>query len=153
MKIRSAVTEFHADLLPLGKPRRHEKVQNLKRRATGWTVQGSNPCRGKRLYVFPNRPDCLWSPPSLIFNARVSYPGIKRPGREADHLPPSSAEIKSRCNLTSTPPMYMAWTETTVPVPCTTQIDMATRSRVLFIVPVHVCVCVCLYKSVSLAVL
>jgi hypothetical protein len=31
-------------------------------------------------------------------------PGIKRPGREADHLPPASAEIKNMWIYTSTPP-------------------------------------------------
>jgi hypothetical protein len=29
--------------------------------------------------------------------------GIKRPGREADYLPPSSAEVKSAWSYTSTP--------------------------------------------------
>jgi hypothetical protein len=31
-------------------------------------------------------------------------PGINRPGREADHSPPSSTEIKIAWNYTSTPP-------------------------------------------------
>jgi hypothetical protein len=26
--------------------------------------------------------------------SRVSFPGVKRPGRRADHSPPSSAEVK-----------------------------------------------------------
>jgi hypothetical protein len=30
--------------------------------------------------------------------------GVKRPGREADHSPPSSAEVKNAWNYTSTPP-------------------------------------------------
>jgi hypothetical protein len=30
-------------------------------------------------------------------------PGIKRPGREANHSPPSSAEVKNAWNYTSTP--------------------------------------------------
>jgi len=29
--------------------------------------------------------------------------GIKRPGREADHSPPSSAEVKNAWRYTSTP--------------------------------------------------
>jgi len=28
--------------------------------------------------------------------------GVKRPGREADYTPPSSAEIKNECSYTST---------------------------------------------------
>jgi hypothetical protein len=33
--------------------------------------------------------------------------GIKRPGREADHSPPSSAEVKIVWNYTSTPPIRL----------------------------------------------
>jgi hypothetical protein len=32
-----------------------------------------------------------------------SFPGIKLPGREADHSPPSSAEVKNAWSYTSTP--------------------------------------------------
>jgi hypothetical protein len=36
--------------------------------------------------------------------------GVKRPGREADHLPPSSAEVKNAWSYTSPPPYAsMAW--------------------------------------------
>jgi hypothetical protein len=36
--------------------------------------------------------------------------GVKRPGREADHSPPSSAEVKNALRYTSTPPyVFMAW--------------------------------------------
>jgi hypothetical protein len=30
-------------------------------------------------------------------------PGVKQPGREADHSPPTSAEVKKTCVYTSTP--------------------------------------------------
>jgi hypothetical protein len=33
-------------------------------------------------------------PASYPMGNRVSFPGIKRPGREADHSPPSSAEVE-----------------------------------------------------------
>jgi hypothetical protein len=33
-----------------------------------------------------------------------SFPGEKRPGREADHSPPTSAEVKKMWIYTSTPP-------------------------------------------------
>ena len=37
------------------------------------------------------RPDGLWDPPSLIFNVYWgSSPGVKRPGREADHSSPKN---------------------------------------------------------------
>jgi hypothetical protein len=36
--------------------------------------------------------------------------GVKRPGREADHSPPSSAEVRSAWSYTSTPQyVLMAW--------------------------------------------
>ena len=38
-----------------------------------------------------------WDPPSLLYNGyRVSFPGVKRPGRGVNHPPPSSAEVKER---------------------------------------------------------
>jgi len=36
-----------------------------------------------------------------------SYPGVKRPGREADHSPPSSPEVKNMWRYTSTPPIHL----------------------------------------------
>jgi hypothetical protein len=33
-----------------------------------------------------------------------SFPGVKRPGREADHSPPTSAEVKKMWIYTPTPP-------------------------------------------------
>jgi len=39
-----------------------------------------------------NGPERLWGPPSLLSGA-LSL-GVKRPGREADHSPPSNAEVK-----------------------------------------------------------
>ena len=39
-------------------------------------------------------------PPSLLYNwYRVSFPGVKRPGRGVDHPPPSSDEVKERVDL------------------------------------------------------
>jgi hypothetical protein len=37
---------------------------------------------------------------------RGSYPGVKMPGREADH-PPSKAEVKNAWSYTSTPPINL----------------------------------------------
>jgi hypothetical protein len=38
---------------------------------------------------------------------RGSFPGVKRQGREADHSPPSSADIKNAWSYTSTPPIRL----------------------------------------------
>jgi hypothetical protein len=43
---------------------------------------------------FPTCLDRPWSPPSLLFNGNLVFPGGKlRPGRAADHSLPSSAEV------------------------------------------------------------
>jgi hypothetical protein len=48
--------------------------------------------------------------PSCPMDTRGSFPGLKRPGREADHSPPSSAEVKNAWSYTSTPLyVFMAW--------------------------------------------
>jgi hypothetical protein len=62
------------------------------------------------LFATTSRPalgptQCLieWVPGTLT-------PAVKRPGREADHLPPSSAEVKNAWSSTSTPQyVFMAW--------------------------------------------
>jgi hypothetical protein len=66
--------------------------------ATGYELgdRGSIPGRGKRLSI-PERSDRLWGPPSLLSNGyQKFFPwGVKRQRREADHSPPSGAEIKN----------------------------------------------------------
>jgi len=65
--------------------------------STGWAVRGSNPGGGE---IFRTRPDRPRVPPSLLYNGyRVSFSGVKRPGRGVDHPPPSSAEVKERLQL------------------------------------------------------
>jgi hypothetical protein len=46
-------------------------------------------------------------PASYLMGTTDSFPGVKRPGREADHSPPSSAEVKNACIYTSTPPIRL----------------------------------------------
>jgi hypothetical protein len=54
----------------------------------------SIPGRGKRLSSSAQRPGRLWGPPYPM-DTGASSPGVKRPGRETDHTPPSSAEMKN----------------------------------------------------------
>jgi hypothetical protein len=46
-------------------------------------------------------------PASYSVGTRGSFPGVKCPGREADHSPPSSAQVKNACNCTSIPPIRL----------------------------------------------
>jgi hypothetical protein len=60
----------------------------------------------------PPYPERLWSPSSLLSNGYwgVLSPGLKRPAREADHSPPTSAEVKNAWSYTSTHQcVFMAW--------------------------------------------
>jgi hypothetical protein len=48
-------------------------------------------------------------PTSYKMGSGGSFPGVKLQGREADHSPPTSAEVKKMCIYTSTPPyVFMA---------------------------------------------
>jgi hypothetical protein len=49
-----------------------------------------------RFFFSPQRPARVWGPLSLLSNGyRGSLPGGKRQGSEADHSPPTSAEVKN----------------------------------------------------------
>jgi len=39
-----------------------------------------------------------------------SFQGVKRPGRDVDHLPPSSAEVKEGIELYLSSPSGPSWT-------------------------------------------
>jgi hypothetical protein len=50
--------------------------------------------------IFRTRLDRTLVPPRLLYNGyRVFCPGVKRPGRDVDHLPPSNTEVKERVEL------------------------------------------------------
>ena len=71
----------------------------------GWTVWSSNSGRDKKLFLLHNvqngpRP----TRPPLSGNQR-SFPGIQRPGREVNHSPSPSAEVKNEWSYTSTTPI------------------------------------------------
>jgi hypothetical protein len=48
-------------------------------------------------------------PASYPIGTRGSFPGVKRLGREANHSPPSSAEVKNAWSYTSTPLNASSW--------------------------------------------
>lgn len=53
---------------------------------TGWTVRGSNACKGKGFFYFPKQPDGMWGAPSIPFSkSRGSCPEEKRPEHEVTH--------------------------------------------------------------------
>jgi hypothetical protein len=58
---------------------------------------------------FSTRPERPWGVLSLLYNGyRVSFPGVRRPGRGFDH-PPSSAEVKERVELYLYSPSGPSW--------------------------------------------
>jgi hypothetical protein len=61
---------------------------------------------GSRIFSSPHRSHRLWGPPSFLYNGYWGLfpPGVKQQGREADHSPPASAEVKKKWIYTSTPP-------------------------------------------------
>jgi hypothetical protein len=74
----------------------HFGSRDKRNRYSGWLQAGrprgtsSSAGRGK-IVSYPRRPDRLWGPPGFLRNGH----GGRRPGREADHSPPTGAEVKS----------------------------------------------------------
>jgi hypothetical protein len=102
-------------------------AQSIWRWATGWTigVLGFDSRWGLGIFLFttvsrtalgPTQPPIQWVPGALSL-------GVKQPGREADHSPPSSAEVKECAELylhsPNTPPWRGAQLKhrTTLPLP------------------------------------
>jgi hypothetical protein len=86
-------------------------AQSVQRWATGWTigVLGFDSRQGLEIFPFTTayrtalgstQPPIQWVPGALSL-------GVKRPGSEADHSPPSSAEVKNEWSYTSTPPIRL----------------------------------------------
>jgi hypothetical protein len=58
-----------------------EGLTFLHRSLAGWTIQYSNPARGKKLVSSAKCPDRPWGPHNLLFNGyRRFFPVAKRPG-------------------------------------------------------------------------
>ena len=88
----------HHSLLP------HIQFKSL---ATSWKVWRWNPGGGE---IFRTSPDRLWGPPSLLYNGyRVSFPGVKWPGRGVDRPPASSFEVKIKVELYLYSPSESSW--------------------------------------------
>jgi hypothetical protein len=88
-------------------------AQSVWRWATGWTfgVVGFDSWRGLRIFLLttpsrtslgPTQPPIQWVPEALFL-------GIKWPGLEADHSPPSSAEVKECVDLYIHSPNTPSW--------------------------------------------
>jgi hypothetical protein len=58
---------------------------------------------GTRTFIHPYLPKGLWGPPNLLSNGLPGAPSpdVKRQGREADHSPPTGAEVKNAWICTS----------------------------------------------------
>jgi hypothetical protein len=55
-----------------------------------------SPAEAKGIFLQPLCPDRLWSPPSLLpIGTGGHLAGATRPGRDADHSSPSSAEVEN----------------------------------------------------------
>jgi hypothetical protein len=76
-------------------------AQSVWRLTTGWTVRGSNSGGGEFLRTCPDRP---WGPPSLLYNeCRLSFLGVKQPGRGVNHLPHLLPRLKKEYSYICTP--------------------------------------------------
>jgi hypothetical protein len=58
--------------------------------------------RGFLLFATASRPPLGLTQPPIQWEPGALIPGVKRPGREADYSPPSSAEVKNAWSYTST---------------------------------------------------
>jgi hypothetical protein len=88
------INELIKNVIPL-----HRSRDSAVGIATGYGLEdrgvGIRVPVGSRIFFPPNRPDRLWGSPSLVSNGYCGFsPGVKRPGREADHSPTASAEVK-----------------------------------------------------------
>jgi hypothetical protein len=74
--------------------------------ATGWRTEWSefDSRYGQKLSLLHVVQTGSGAHPAYLMGNGGSFPGVKRPGREADHSPPTSAEVKNTWLYTSTPP-------------------------------------------------
>jgi hypothetical protein len=76
----------------------------------GWTIQDSNPDKGKELFSSPKRPDRVCGQPSLFQWVSVYFAGTKRPGREFDYLLRYVPRLRMRGAVPMLPlSVFMVW--------------------------------------------
>jgi hypothetical protein len=64
---------------------------------------------GLQIFLFATAPNPALGPtqPPIKWVPRALSPVIRQPKRDADHSPPSSAEVKNAWSYTSTPPIRL----------------------------------------------
>jgi hypothetical protein len=67
------------------------------------------PVGGWNFFATASRPALKPTQPPIQWVTGAISQGVKRPGRESGHSPPSSAEVKNAWSYTYTPPCYMVW--------------------------------------------
>jgi hypothetical protein len=73
-------------------------------------IGGSSPGRGWEFFSSSSRPDRLWGPYNFLLNGYQGlFPEGKAAGGEADHSPPSSAEVKECLELYLHSPNTPPW--------------------------------------------
>jgi hypothetical protein len=95
-----SLTPIGTRIPTFGRPARSQSLcrlgtmiaQSVKRQATGWTARVRFPAV-QNLSVLHRVQTNSGGPPSVLSNGALS-PGVMRQGREADHSPPSSAEVQ-----------------------------------------------------------
>jgi hypothetical protein len=61
---------------------------------------------GQEIFLSPELPNWFWGLLSRLFDGHWgSFPVLKRPGCEVDHLPLTSSEVKNKWSYTSAPPI------------------------------------------------
>jgi hypothetical protein len=68
-----------------------------------WGVKSSSPCRGV-IFLFSTLSGPILGATQLQWVPGALSLGVKRPGHEADHSPPTSDEVKNTWIYTSTHP-------------------------------------------------
>jgi hypothetical protein len=90
----------------LKQPKRFPKTRNSEY-PTEWTIRGSNPGTDK-IFFLPRivHDDSGGSQPPVQL-APAYFSGVNRPGREFDHTPPVTAEVKNEWSYTSPTTLHM----------------------------------------------
>jgi hypothetical protein len=81
----------------------------VQRWAMGWMIGVRFPAGAGNFSIHRVETGSGPHPASYPMRTRGSFPGGKAAGGEADHSPPSSAEVKNAWSYTSTPPNEPSW--------------------------------------------